>query len=592
MRIKRRGTVSAAVVAVLLSCITVAGYAFNRYNSAAPLFRTTDATTNSILALLALAIIYFLICKLFFWLLDYVSLHGANIRARIRARHAARGAASGKTGDYTTHDTTARGVARGAARTNEHPRLQRIWHAFCKHPILYVALLIFICYLPYLIYFYPGNVPYDGYMQLDEFMGVRTLNDTQPVIATWIMGGIFYIGRSVLNDNFGIFLFVFLQTVAFSFVLSRVIWIIARLKHKILAGITLALFIVVPIWPNIADAFIKDALFLLLFILFCTMLVEICVLGKRITVSYALALTFTALMCCLVRSNGIAIVLPSLIGTAIVSKENTRYISILIMAAVGLFVVVWTFLMLPALHIPGTSASEGLSIPYQQTARYVKDYPDEVTSEERANIDTVLDTGKLPDKYDPGLSDQVRWSKTGNDTSPTPEYFESWFQMGLKHPLTYLSATINNTYGYFYPFANFNITDYWQMYIKGEPLATNTTDIHYALLTPSGDPGESQMATTSTFGKYAQAWRDAPVVCMLTRPGFYMWILIMLAAYAISKKRYRLLALLVPAACAVFSCVISPVNGLLRYALPYMAEVPLLIACVMTNSGVKRWSNY
>ena len=92
-----------------------------------------------------------------------------------------------------------------------------------------------------------------------------------------------------------------------------------------------------------------------------------------------------------------------------------------------------------------------LSVPFQQTARYVRDYADEVTEEERDAIDRVLDSDTIGEVDDPNISDPVK--KTFNEDADSEDlkaYFKVWFQMFLKHPVCYIEATLNNYYGYFY----------------------------------------------------------------------------------------------------------------------------------------------
>ena len=49
-----------------------------------------------------------------------------------------------------------------------------------------------------------------------------------------------------------------------------------------------------------------------------------------------------------------------------------------------------------------------LSIPFQQTARYLVTYPDDVTPEEMEAISRVIDVEHAKANYDPRLSDAVK----------------------------------------------------------------------------------------------------------------------------------------------------------------------------------------
>ncbi|MFR7796990.1 MAG: DUF6020 family protein [Collinsella sp.] len=136
----------------------------------------------------------------------------------------------------------------------------------------------------------------------------------------------------------------------------------------------------------------------------------------------------------------------------------------------------FTKVFMPAHDITPGSKREILSIPFQQTARFVQKHdglnsgvnptvkedgtiveaPCDglVTDEERAVIDRVLKYENLGRRYNPDKSDAVK--NCFNEYASQEDikaYFEVWAQMFKKDPGCYISALINNYYGYFYPSA-------------------------------------------------------------------------------------------------------------------------------------------
>ena len=84
-----------------------------------------------------------------------------------------------------------------------------------------------------------------------------------------------------------------------------------------------------------------------------------------------------------------------------------------------------------------------LGILFQQTARYVKQYPEEVTPEEKEAIDGVIDYEKLAEKYNPQLTDPVKYTFRQDCTSQElAAYLNAWFGMLLRHPGTYISRSL------------------------------------------------------------------------------------------------------------------------------------------------------
>lgn len=76
---------------------------------------------------------------------------------------------------------------------------------------------------------------------------------------------------------------------------------------------------------------------------------------------------------------------------------------------------------------------------------------------------------------------------------------------------------------------------------------------------------------------YAELWRRVPGLAQLLNPGTYTWILLLMAGYFFYRKRYLGILVLAAPALNVAVCLASPVNGLLRYAMPVMACLPVLL---------------
>ena len=101
----------------------------------------------------------------------------------------------------------------------------------------------------------------------------------------------------------------------------------------------------------------------------------------------------------------------------------------------------------------GGEPNETLSIPLQQTARYVRDFGGEVTDTEREAIDRVVQYSALADTYDLNLADPVksyinREEATGADRQA---YLKVWAAQTLRRPVSALEAFVNLNYGWLYP---------------------------------------------------------------------------------------------------------------------------------------------
>ena len=453
-----------------------------------------------------------------------------------------------------------------------------------EHYFAFSFLCMLLCWSPYIICYLPGSVPHDGYWQLNMAFGINPLTNHHPWVITFIYGIIMRIGRCI-SDNFGVFIIVAIFTVIEILCYAFVCNCLKRwgTSKKIYIG-TLAFFSIVPAFGGYAQAIIKDNIFSALLALFFAIYIDICIqCGNSVEIKKMISLFLVGILVCLSRNNGTYIVIPSIICLILyMKKEKSRYVILLICLIVcyqGLEGYV-----APQLGVEKGSVKEMLSIPFQQTARYIKEYPEEVTSQEKNAINNILSYEGIKENYNPEISDFVKNTFREGSEDKLGEYFKVWFEMFLKHPMVYVEATLNNTFGYYYPFYNENVLGDYQFYIKEAPVATGYFDIHYIM----------PIKVRTALAEYAEIWKKIPGISQIVNPGFYTWILLLLAGYLIYIKRIKDILLLIGPAVNILICIASPVNGLLRYALPLMACTPLLIYWTVREekeSEVKREEN-
>ena len=83
-----------------------------------------------------------------------------------------------------------------------------------------------------------------------------------------------------------------------------------------------------------------------------------------------------------------------------------------------------------------------MALPFQQTARYLQFYRQELSQEEKAAIEGVLaNVDVVAASYDPDISDPVK-ALYQRDSGPgrLAQYFKVWFTCFLKHPSVYAEA--------------------------------------------------------------------------------------------------------------------------------------------------------
>lgn len=443
------------------------------------------------------------------------------------------------------------------------------------HYQLFCFLVVFVSWLPFIVLNLPGSVPYDGYRQLNMFFGIEQISNHHPWLLTELYGFLMTIGRTIISDNFGVFLIVAVSSLIEAFCYSLVCKKIRSWGAPNLFNVlSITFFAIVPVFGSYAQAVMKDGLFSSFFALFFAYYIDICVsylkkqelkcLGKTFGILFAIEL-----LVCLTRNNGSYMVVPADILLLFFTVKKKDKIAAVVLAVC--VTVCFTIIDKPvaaAFGVKEGPVKEIFSIPFQQTARYIQEYSNEVTPEEKEAINRLLSYETISERYLPERSDPVKDTyRTESTAEDLTEYFKIWWQMFRKHPGVYFEATFHNTFGYYYPFFNCNALEAYQHYIQSPPLATGNLDIHYII--PDNIRG--------IINSYAELWRNAPGAAQIMNPGTYTWLIFIGIGYLLYKKRLRGILALVAPFLNILVCIASPVNGYVRYAMPLMACTPVII---------------
>ena len=462
---------------------------------------------------------------------------------------------------------------------------------FSKHPYLLSFIVLFIVYGIYLIIFYPGVINYDNANQIKEVLGMHTryldsivvINDNitltnfNPILHTLLLGNLFKVGVSIGNVNFGLFLYTFLQMIIVIAVLSYSLKFLYKegVKSKYLLWILLA-YIIIPYFPLYAITCVKDTLFTMFVLLYIIKLYQFIKYDFKFK-DYVLFM-ITILLVILFRNNGIYLILLSLPFTLIIKKGIRKQIVLMCLLVIGFNYGYGQ--VLSALEIPNTSIREMLSIPFQQTARYVKYHESDVTEEQKKVIDTILTYDTLGSRYNPILSDKVKNAYNKYATNEElMDYFKAWFEMFWNHPMTYVNATVSNVYGYFYP-----ATYRWYVYnTLNEKLPEAGFDYHFI---------DSLEPMRGFIQGYSEVFKYVPIVQMSVNCGFYTWSYLFLMVVLILQKKQRYIILLAPAFSLVLMNVAGPANTYFRYVLPYAVALFTILPLILLeiNKNFKRKS--
>lgn len=450
-------------------------------------------------------------------------------------------------------------------------------------------LLLGICWLPYYIVFFPGNIFPDGMDQLNKYFGYAVWTKHHPPLSTIFMGLVVSVGQKLWNDNLGLGIYVFIQLIITIYTFAKILEFIGkRCDSKIYNRIIIVFYCIYTVWPSYAICMIKDTLFLDFVILFYLNLWNVFIYKyESMTIQIFIKLLVYGSLVCLLRNNGIYLIIatiPYLLLKRKISSNRT------VVMLGGIIVIYFLFngIIYPSMGIIKGGTQESLSIPFQQTARYISIYDNEVTDYERNVIDNVLDYDQIKENYNPNISDRVKgtyhWAYDAailqdGEEEALNAYFKVWMAMFFKHPLCYIEATLNNTYEYFYIDATskYSNTGYYKI-VNDPTVDIGVFDFSYIFnMNPFRDIIEG----------FSEVMRRIPAVGTLYGTGIYDIVFLLILFIYISKKDIERLLMLLPFLILVMTCIASPVNGAIRYLLPLVAMMPIIILIFSMDIGFK-----
>lgn len=459
----------------------------------------------------------------------------------------------------------------------EITKKSKIIDLFNKHPFLFPLVVIIICYIPYMIAFYPAVMGYDPSNQIREFMGMHTrymdsvilldpnvtITNFNPVLHTLFLGGCFKIGHILGNDNLGLFIYSVLQVLLVASIFSYTIYYMKKknISNKFLF-VVLGIYALVPVFPFYSIGTNKDMVFCCFVLLYCLKLYDL-ITYEQTTKSY-ISLFIIMLFTTLTRNNGIYTIMLSLPFVLIWLRNKRKGILICLVSLLVCYTG-YNKVLLPAFKISNTSIREMLSVPFQQTARLAKYHPEAFSEEDKKIIDKILDFDTLGERYRADLSDPVKNKYNIYTTNEDlMKYFGVWAKGLTKYPVVYIDSTVNNIYGYFYP----DTSKWYLYYTYNTKLKEAGFNYHYI------EPLKGMRDVLAEFGLI---FPYIPIIGLFVNIAFVGWIYFFLFAALLVKKEYKYIPVTLPALSFLLVCVAGPANTYFRYALPYIMPLPMTL---------------
>lgn len=455
-----------------------------------------------------------------------------------------------------------------------------------KHPSIFIA----ICFLPIVIIYYPNIAMADGLDELLQFFHRPTwslkyinlisenmfINGHHSPFHTFIIGMIHKFAYSIFGSaNIGAFITVLIQLGIITYVLSYSLKLAKKLKCPVQYRIFMLLFYILSPFINMTVPLVcKDVPFSAMILLLTCFLIEITVLRQH---SYKdiLKLVVVLIIITLLTNKGMYIALLVIISLIIYLFKDKRKLIILIIP-----LIVYPFyknVILTHYKVTPGSVQETLSIPIQQVSRYVITYDYELDKEDKDNIVKVLPYDRIKELYDPRIADPIK-NKFNKDytNEDIKAFIKTWIKLGIKHPGIYVTAFLNNTYGYTYIDRPINQA-YFEHHEYDEQ--KNVPELNYSY---PKKLEKSQQFIKNMFS----ILKRVPIINIFFDLALYNWALIIALIVIFKKNKLKDIIPLIPSFVIMLFQFVSPVSGNRRYAMPIFFTIMVIYAlCIYINNN-------
>ena len=448
---------------------------------------------------------------------------------------------------------------------------------FEKHSFILPLLIILICWLPYIIAFYPGFVPSDGLKQLNNYFGSGHFTDNHPAFSSMMMGWAMRLGRALGSDNLGLFLFTGPQLLTNAAVMAACFPLFKKMQCPVwLRKFTLFNFALIPIWPNYAYSLLKDSYYMAMILLFVIQMIYIILdadafcsrVGNLILMTMALCLMM------LVRHEGQYVGGIVFLTLFTLPGPRSQWKRLLPVLLVPLCVInVFNHVIRPALHIDDSPAREALTMPFRQTSAIVVGMEDSLTEEESAVLHELFVYEQIPEMFEGSFENADNLKGLFDPWAPRDalmRYMKLWARLGLKHPFVYLNVFLCANTKYYDPFLPPYRDIYgWFGIEQADYVNKGLFDIHYS---------PTLAAVRSALINLAEGLPGLPLTSLFYSLGFNAWLMVFCLASLLRRKVKGVIIPLLPGLFTFIMLQNSAINGFFRYMLPLLITLPVAAA--------------
>lgn len=444
------------------------------------------------------------------------------------------------------------------------------------------AAVTFALLIPVWLAYYPIVMSSDFHRQVNEaYKGFIWFYPYQPIAHTWVIWVFMQLGNVLGSLQTGYACMALFQMLLYALVTGYACSILYRILKRVWVMIVAVLyFAVFPFHSVLVVSTTKDVLFSILFLLFFLLLIErsLFATGRK---RFLLEILMVLEGCIMAqfRNNAFYAVAVFMVLFFILTpkKEKLRVLLLGVLLIAGCRVTDTVITKAIGTKIKKPKV-EMFSVPIQQMARVGYYHENELDDEISALLDSYIPRA-IWKNYNPPIADTVKNSvHTEKFSENYGELFSSWAKLGLRYPNEYIDAFLELTRGYWF----LDDTSWAENLGYGleERMGAVSTYNSSEIAGVGSIEHESKLPWLELQLEKivsANAFYDWPVVSVLFKSAFYIWLLFLVTCAMLYRKRKEQLKLTLFVWLYFGTMILGPVVQI-RYVFPIMMCLPVIIA--------------
>ncbi len=443
-----------------------------------------------------------------------------------------------------------------------------------KYPVA-LCLILFICWLPCYLAYYPGVFAYDMYAQHPEAMGLVPLSKYHPPLHTLYWRLCLWLEDITPLNALEFYSVSQMLILAFAFTQLLKFFIQKKFNNYVIL-FCLLFFAFNPVIAIFSFIPTKDAMYTAFCVLFvvelCRFLFDDSTSSRKWDI---VRFTLVGVLCCLFRNNMIYAMVPSAVVMLFVTASKRKATLFRFALVIVCFFLI-NYPFFDILGIENGNKRELLSVPIQQISYVVNYHYDEISPEDYQAICKYLPFEEIPELYNLRLADPIK--NTFNTTyfeEDSATFFWVWGRLLLQYPKEYIVAFLNLNLPYWYPDACSIDAHAQRIYI--ETYIYDESASGYAIQRDSKIPWlYNKYETVASY----QLFMSRPLLATVFSISTPIWVLLLYVTICVYNKKYILIAPAILMIGIWLTFLLGPVSNF-RYMFPIITLYPLYFGILL-----------